>query len=156
MVNESVLPLHILLADDDTDDRYFFEKALKTLVVPTRLTTVTDGEELMSYLFDNDEELPSVLFLDINMPKKNGAECLTEIKRNEKLKLLPVVMYSTSGLLNAINLLYNEGAHYYVQKTDLASLRKVLLEVLTLLIENGFARPARENFIVNMAVNRDS
>jgi CheY-like chemotaxis protein len=60
-------PLNILLADDDKDDRFFFEKALQEVAIPTLLTTVNDGQELMDYLFKNSDHLPDVLFLDINM-----------------------------------------------------------------------------------------
>ncbi|MGZ3902669.1 MAG: response regulator, partial [Bacteroidia bacterium] len=88
--------INILLADDDKDDRYFFEKALKTLSIKAQLTISEDGEKLMAYLLKHSEKLPDVLFLDLNMPRKNGAECLTEIKLHEKLKKLPVIIYSTS------------------------------------------------------------
>jgi CheY-like chemotaxis protein len=87
--------LNILLADDDNDDSYFFDKALKETPVATHLTTVHDGEQLMIYLSENSEHLPDVLFLDINMPRKNGFECISEIKENKKLKDLFVVMFST-------------------------------------------------------------
>ena len=146
-----VPPFHVLLADDDSDDRYFFEKVLSVLPIPTRLTTVADGEKLMTYLSENSEKLPDVLFLDLNMPRKNGSECLPEIKHNEKLKRLPVIIYSTSSPENVADLLYNNGAHYYVRKTDLKELQKVLYHVLTHLAENRFARPARENFILTLA-----
>ena len=89
-------PLNIQLADDDIDDRSFFEKALKEVSISNHLTTVNDGEHLMKYLADNLEQLPNILFLDLNMPRKNGFECLVEIRENEKLKDLSVVIFSTS------------------------------------------------------------
>src|ERR1035437_9311690 len=103
--------LNILLADDDTDDCNFFKKALEELSLSTHLTTVHDGEELMSYLSENSEHLPHVLFLDINMPRKNGLECLAEIKQNEKLKDIPVVMFSTSNSWDKISELFKTGAN---------------------------------------------
>ena len=66
--------MNILLADDDIDDRNFFKDALKALPLTTSLSTVNDGDELMNYLLANTEQLPHVLFLDINMPAKNGFE----------------------------------------------------------------------------------
>ncbi len=92
-----VKKMNILLADDDTDDCNFFKAALKSLPIPTDLTVVNDGEELMTYLSEKTEHLPNALFLDINMPRKNGFECLAEIKNNKKLKDLPVIMFSTSN-----------------------------------------------------------
>jgi CheY-like chemotaxis protein len=150
-------PLHILLADDDEDDRFFFDLVLKGLAIETRLSTVEDGESLMNYLSENSNQLPDVLFLDLNMPRKNGSECLVEIKHNEKLKDLPVIIYSTSLHEDVADLLYKNGAHYYVRKTDMVELQKVLQYVLTLMIENRaaikagkFERPGRKNFILSL------
>ncbi len=97
----------------------------------------------------NSDRLPEVLFLDLNMPRKNGTECLTEIKLNEKLKHLPVIIYSTSLHEEIADQLYKTGAHYYIQKTDLAELEKYLLHVLTIMLKNKFTRPSRKDFIIN-------
>lgn len=142
--------LKILLADDDKHDRYFFEKALKELPIPTQLVTMEDGEKLMSYLLKNSEKLPDVLFLDLNIPRKNGSECLSEIKSNEKLKQLPVIIYSTSLHEDVAGRLYKNGAHYYVRKTDFGELKKILLQVLTLMAEKKFKRPTREEFVISL------
>jgi CheY-like chemotaxis protein len=79
--------LNILLADDDTDDCVFFKDAITELSNTTQLTAVHDGDQLMNYLTDNLENLPHVLFLDLNMPRKNGLECLSEIRLVCSLKL---------------------------------------------------------------------
>lgn len=147
------VPLKILLADDDRDDRFFFDKALKALPIPTQLITVENGEQLMNYLTENSEKLPDVLFLDLNMPRKNGAECLSEIKLNPKLKKLPVIIYSTSLHEDVADLLYKDGAYYYVHKTDLEELEKILLNLLTRMKEKKFIRPPREEFICNIYKN---
>ena len=68
--------LNILLADDDTDDCIFFKEALDELLIKTNLRTMHDGEQLMIYLGGTSRELMDVLFLDINIPRKNGFECL--------------------------------------------------------------------------------
>ena len=143
-------PLHVMLADDDADDRHFFDKILKALPLQTRLVTVEDGEALMTYLSENSEKLPDVLFLDLNMPKKNGMECLAEIKLNAKLKRLPVVIYSTHMHEKDAGLLYKEGAHYYIRKTDIIELAKVLHRVLNKMVVNKFARPSKDKFILSM------
>jgi len=62
--------MKILLADDDIDDCFFFEKALEELQLSTHLTIVHDGQQLMNYLSENSKNLPDVLFLDLNMPRK--------------------------------------------------------------------------------------
>ena len=85
---------NLLLADDDIDDCIFFKEVLEELPVESFLTTVKDGVELMKFL--NTANLPDVLFLDLNMPRKTGHECLSEIKKDQKLKHLPVIIFSTS------------------------------------------------------------
>lgn len=144
-------PIHILLADDDKDDRFFFEKALKDIPVHTSLETVEDGEQLMVYLQKKTaKKFPDVIFLDLNMPRKNGMECITEIKGSDKLKHIPVVIYSTSLLEDVADLLYEKGAHYYVRKAELAELRKILFQLLSLMTEKKFSRPTRAEFIVSL------
>jgi CheY-like chemotaxis protein len=125
--------LHIILADDDIDDRFFFDKALKEIPIPNRLTTVNDGEQLMNYLIEHYNDLPDVLFLDLSMPRKTGIECLSEIKENERLKGLPVIMLSTSFPRdnkyeqNIIKTLFTIGAMDYIRKPgDYQILKQVI------------------------------
>jgi CheY-like chemotaxis protein len=145
----ALAPTNVLLADDDIDDRYFFDKALKAIPVQTRLTTVEDGEELMTYLSAHYENLPDVLFLDLNMPRKNGSECLKEIKQNEKLKQLIVIILSTSLQEQLADKLYSEGAHYYIRKTDITDLIEKLGILFALVAENKFTRPSRAEYIID-------
>lgn len=62
--------IHIILADDDEDDRLFFTEAFDELKISTKVNTYNDGVELMDYLNEDDAVLPDVLFLDLNMPRK--------------------------------------------------------------------------------------
>lgn len=141
--------LNILLADDDIDDCHFFKEALEALPQTTVLTTVHDGDELMKYLSENAERLPHVLFLDINMPRKNGFECLAEIKNNEHLKDLPVVMYSTSGSKDKIDILFNTGAEVYIRKPgNFAQLVQVIHHALPMAAENIFSN-GKLKYILN-------
>ena len=147
----NVKKLHILLADDDKDDCNFFKEALTELSIAAKLTTVHDGEELMHYLSENIEHLPIVLFLDINMPRKNGLECLREIRRNEKLKDLPVVMFSTSNSWNTTNQLFKSGAHVYIHKpNDFACLKQVIHHAIPLAVEKVFSNTPIK-YILNAA-----
>jgi len=123
----NVNELNVLLADDDTDDCTFFKTALAELSIPVNLKLVHDGEQLMNYLSENSDKLPTILFLDLNMPRKNGVECLTEIIQHEKLKAMPVVMFSTFYSKDTINMLFKIGARVYIRKTsDLAQLKQVI------------------------------
>ena len=132
--------LKILLADDDTDDCLFFKKALEELMLSTHLTIVHDGEKLMNYLSGNSENLPDILFLDISMPRKNGLDCLSEIKQNKKLKDLPVVMLSTSNSKDTISMVFDIGAHVYIHKPgDFAQLKQVIHHALPIATEQSFS-----------------
>ena len=144
-------PLNILLADDDMDDRMFFKQALADLSSTAILATVNDGEELMNYLLQNPENLPDVLFLDINMPRKNGLECLYEINGNVKLKNIPVVMFSTSNSWETINRLFKSGAHVYIHKpSDFSQLKQVIQHALPIAVEKGVSKNPLK-YILNAA-----
>ncbi len=141
--------LNILLADDDTDDCHFFNEALEVLPVATKLKIVSDGVELMDYLTENIEHLPHILFLDINMPRKNGFECLSEIKHHERLKDLPVVMFSTSNAHDKISILFKTGADVYIRKpSNFAQLVQVINHALPLAAENIFSN-GKIKYILN-------
>ena len=141
--------LNILLADDDTDDCTFFKEALEDLKLSAQLTVVRDGVELMKQLTDTEKEIPDVLFLDINMPRKNGHECLLEIKANKKLKELSIVMFSTSNSLDKINMLFKSGAHVYIHKPgDFTQLKQVIYHALPIATEK-ISLKKRIKYILN-------
>jgi CheY-like chemotaxis protein len=140
---------NVLLADDDSDDCIFFKEALEKLPLSTHLTTVHDGEQLMQLLTKETNELPHVLFLDLNMPRKNGRECLLEIKLNKKLKQLPVIIYSTSLEQEVVNMLYKNGAQYFMRKpAEFSQLKKVIQQALTFIAQENISQPTRENFVL--------
>ncbi|MDR7211625.1 response regulator [Flavobacterium piscis] len=141
---------NLLLADDDEDDCDFFKEALEELLIPFSLSTVNDGAELMKFLSDKPvENLPDIVFLDLNMPRKNGLECLTEIKQNKKLQHLSVIIFSTSLNMDIVDIMYEKGAIYYIRKPgDYAKLKKVIGNALTLIPENNLKQPEREQFVL--------
>ncbi len=132
--------LNILLADDDIDDCLFFKKALEELLVVTHLTIVHDGEQLMNYLLENTKNLPDILFLDISMPRKNGIECLSEIKQNINLKDLTLVLLSTSNSKDMIGIVFKIGANVYIHKPgDFEQLKQVIYHALPIATEKIFS-----------------
>ena len=142
--------LNILLADDDQDDCYFFGKALKQLPMSTELTTVRDGDELIQRLIDETQNLPDVLFLDINMPRKTGIECIVEIKSMIRLKDLPIVMYSTSNEPEKIKALFKNGVNVYIHKpNDFTELKQVIYHALPISTENELFPKNHVKFILN-------
>lgn len=133
--------INILLADDDIDDCNFFKEALEALPVNTSLKIVSDGEQLMDYLSENSDGLPHVLFLDINMPRKNGLECLSEIKKDTNLKDLPVVILSTSNSKEKIDKVFRTGGQIYIHKpNDFGQLKQVIVNALPIAVEHRFSK----------------
>ncbi|MES2514317.1 MAG: response regulator [Bacteroidota bacterium] len=112
----------ILIADDDNDDQYMIKQAFASISLNENVRTVSDGVELLDYLYqkgkykDAPTLLPKVILLDLNMPKKDGRECLKEIKSNAKLKTIPIVIYSTSSNPDDIAYAYEHGASSYITK----------------------------------------
>lgn len=140
---------NLLLADDDIDDCIFFKEILEELPVSATLSIVNDGVQLMDYLSAKSDHLPDALFLDLNMPRKSGLECLSEIKSNSRLKNLPVIIFSTSLNMEVVNLLYQKGAHCYIRKPgEYDKLKKIIYEALTITAQNNSQQPARDKFIL--------
>ena len=112
----------ILIADDDADDQYMIKQAFASINLNEKIHTVNDGVELLDYLQKKgkykDETIlqPKVILLDLNMPKKDGRECLREIKTNDKLKQIPIIIYSTSSNPDDISYAYENGASSYITK----------------------------------------
>lgn len=148
MQNESIF---VLLADDDEDDRLFFSDAFEELKMKTVVKTVNDGEELMKYLSSSENRLPHVLFLDINMPRKNGLECLKEIRSNQELRDLSIAMYSTSSSEKDIEETFIQGANIYINKpSDFGELKRVLTEVLSINWQYHTSGLNRDNFLLRI------
>ena len=128
MLNE---PLKILLADDEENDRLLFTDAINELKVQTIIHTVNDGIELMDYLYKAGNDLPQLLFLDLNMPRKNGFECLKEIRSNSKLKEVAIAIFSTSLSEKDIEETFIHGANVYINKPNsFDSLKEALNKVI--------------------------
>ncbi len=105
----------ILYADDDFDDRVLFAEAFLEISPSVSCLTVCDGKELLLAL-GSATKLPDVIFLDINMPVMDGRECLIALKRDRRLRTIPVVIYSTTSNQSEINSFYQLGASLFVRK----------------------------------------
>lgn len=140
---------HILFSDDDTDDALLFTQAADLMTSSILLSFAEDGEQLMRYL--SKEMLPDMIFLDLNMPVKNGVECLREIRADHKLDWLPVIIYTTSDNPKDIDTCYNLRANLYVVKpTSFENIIKTLKKVINMDFKNN-AFPSRENFLLQSA-----
>jgi CheY-like chemotaxis protein len=123
-VNNPILPgVTILLADDDEEDRAMTISALRERKVANEIRCVGDGAELSDYLFHRaayaNAELaptPGLILLDLNMPKKDGREVLAEIKADEVLRSIPVVVLTTSKAEEDIARTYDLGVNSFITK----------------------------------------
>ena len=118
-------PLTILMADDDADDSFLVAETLKSLGCESDFRLVKDGVELMDYLnrrgpFADPKlsPLPSLLLLDLNMPRKDGRQALREIKADPCLEKILVVVWTTSALKEDRVLCFEAGADDYVTKPE--------------------------------------
>lgn len=117
----------ILMVDDDPDDSIFFNYALAALPEGYTLSIHDDSSKLTEVL---EKEPPDIVFLDLNMPYKNGNECLKEIRANREFDDIPVVIYSTSSNKNDINESFRNGANSYVVKpVSITAISKMIKEV---------------------------
>lgn len=111
--------MKILMTDDDYDDRMLALFTFKKLNAAHSIDFVTNGQELMDYLLarlDSNRELPDLILLDLNMPKKDGREALEEIKNHPKLEHLDVIIFSTSNSQQDKKFTLGLGARKYIVK----------------------------------------
>ena len=106
----------ILLVDDDADDRKYFIDALTEIDSSAECITAKDGKEALDILNDEEQPLPHYIFLDLRMPKINGRVCLMEIKANDRLKHIPVFVYTTSQETAEAEALQAQGAVKFITK----------------------------------------
>jgi len=133
MINKTELMVAqkiFMIIDDDADDRMFFKEALKEMLPSSACLEANGGIEALQQL-RNTEQLPDFIFLDINMPRMDGRECLKELKRDAELKNIIVIMYSTSFTVESIDEFYKLGASSYLNKpTDMNKLPEQILEAI--------------------------
>ncbi len=107
----------ILLVEDDSVDVMTVKRALKDLEVASELVSTGDGEEALAYLKEEENPKPSVILLDLNMPKMNGTEFLKIVKADERLKKIPVIVLTTSNSEQDIAKSFELGAAGYMVKS---------------------------------------
>lgn len=112
-------PFNVLIAEDDPDDRLLIGEAIEEAQLRTELHFVEDGERLMEFLYQcrcSTKQYPCLLILDLNMPRKDGREALQEIKADDVLRRIPVVVFTTSQAEEDIRSSYELGANSFVVK----------------------------------------
>ncbi|MBL0134817.1 MAG: response regulator [Chitinophagaceae bacterium] len=141
----------IILADDDESDRLIFIEAFSEIRIKADVVALHDGKQLMEYLDKNKVDLPAIIFLDLNMPRKTGVECLKEIRATKKYKSIPIAIYSTSSSKNDIEESFHNGANVYLKKpSDFNKLKEALYKVVS--SANPFLEPIFniDNFLMKV------
>lgn len=116
-------PMIILIVEDDPDDQLLIRDAVKAANIEHRLVFLSDGSELMDYLnrqgnFQDSKSAPrpSLIFLDLNMPRMDGRKALEKIKSNTETRRIPVIIFTTSDSADDIHKCYDLGGNAYVVK----------------------------------------
>ncbi len=123
-MNTSVTkPFRILIADDDSDDIQLTKDCFTENRLPVHVNDVGDGQVLIDHLkkmthISNSRDLPQLIILDLNMPRKNGLEALQELKQDDMLRKIPVVIFSTSEAAKDVERAYELGASCFLTKPN--------------------------------------
>jgi two-component system, chemotaxis family, response regulator Rcp1 len=130
----TVMAINILVVEDNAGDARLIVEALKNTKVKLELHVVTDGQEAMDFLNKkgkySKEQLPDMILLDLNLPKKDGREVLAEIKTDNLFKRIPVVIMTSSQAEEDIVKSYNLHANCYITKPiDLNQFIKVVKSI---------------------------
>lgn len=135
----------IFYTDDDEDDLNIFSDAIDSLDKKIKLQTYTGGEKLLNAIY-NPPPTPHVVFLDLNMPGKNGFEVLTELKNSEEKNEIPVIIFSTSNEPGIIEKCRNLGANLFITKPILM---KDIVKSIEHAIEIDWTKfsPTDKNFV---------
>ena len=143
--------LKILLVDDDEDDRLFFADALQGLQMDTELLEFKNGKDCVEHLTQSSDDLPNLIFLDLNMPVMNGFECLEIIRKDVRFSEIMIAIYSTSSSEHDIEATFSKGANIYIKKPssfkDLKGSLKQVIKMNWAYHMNDFNR---ENFMLKV------
>jgi CheY-like chemotaxis protein len=123
--------IDLLLVDDDEDDRDLFCLAIQDLVPSIRISIAVNGEDALKMLSEDKHYRPDFIFLDLNLPRITGKECLAQLKKTDHLRDIPVIIYTTSKLQEDKAETKKLGATHFITKpSKLTELNEALLFVL--------------------------
>ena len=106
------------IIDDDIDDQELFKEAVKEVDSSIECISASDCEKALKLLKNGEIEIPDIIFLDLNMPRLNGKQCLAELKKEARLKHIPVIIYSTSSEKRDIEETSRLGAAHFLTKPN--------------------------------------
>jgi CheY-like chemotaxis protein len=138
--------MHILMADDDKDDFLILQEAAEKAGEKLQLSYAGNWLELWRFIL---KTLPDILFLDINMPVKDGIECLQLLRKERKYDKVPILIYSTSISKADIDSAYRNGANYFIVKPSaIDDITKIIQKLISMGKEALISVPPREEFVI--------
>lgn len=138
--------MHILMADDDKDDYEILKEAAEKTGEPLKITYAANWIQLWRLI---SKALPDLLFLDLNMPVKDGIECLQLLRDDPKYDSVPIMIYSTSVNKTDIDKAYKTGANYFIVKPNtIDDITNIVKKLLSMGKEALLSVPPREEFVI--------
>lgn len=138
--------MHILMADDDKDEFYILQEAAEKTCEPLQISYVANWLELLRFVL---KTLPDILFLDLNMPVKDGIECLQLLREDRNYDKVSIIIYSTSANKNDIDKAYTNGANYFILKPNaLEDITNIVKKLCSIGKETLLSIPPREEFVI--------
>jgi len=138
--------IDVIVAEDDQEDFFIFELAIKETAVPVIIRHAENGDVLFVLL---KEKIPEILFLDIHMPCKDGMSCIREIRQSKEYDNLPVIMFTSNDYHKTIEECYRAGANFYLVKPDkFTLLTESLKKVFSLDWKGAMHYPAMNHFVL--------
>lgn len=142
--------LNILIADDDNDDASLLTEALQDILPSCNCIYAADGIAAIGFIKNNPA--PDLVFLDLNMPLRNGLNCLKDISSSNLLPATPVVIYSTSQNIKEIDQSYQYGAKFYIVKpSSFSELKRIIKRAISILGTPPAERYDKSNFVLQEA-----
>lgn len=147
VIDEEETLTRVLLTENDDDDYLIFTLAIKETNLGVTLTRAETGDELFTLLNKN---IPDILFLDIQIPCRDGRQCLREIRSQSRYDNLPVILYTSLNDAQTIEYTFREGGNLYVIKpSSITQLTEVLKRILTINWKTTLYFPAKSDFVLN-------
>jgi CheY-like chemotaxis protein len=147
MENLSHRTTNIVLADDDDDDFLFLKSATDYASSPVYVSHVLNWLELLRFL--NKPPLPDIIFLDLNMPVRNGLECLASLREERRYDKICIIIYSTSGSQKDIDEAYRLGANYYLVKpSSQTEITNAVDKICAMDMQKLITKPDKEKFVL--------
>jgi CheY-like chemotaxis protein len=110
---------YIIIVEDDADDREIIKHAFTGAIKDHEYVFLEDGEKLLDYLDNHQNDTkPALIILDLNMPGKDGKQILSELKKDERFRAIPIIILTTSSSERDKNASYTLGANCFITKPD--------------------------------------